>query len=206
MAETPKTDGAPAPTPDQEVRRLYEEAETRMARAAERVVSRDSFGELLAMVTENTVALVRIGNEAMDLVLRNLRIASRQDINRLTRALGRTEDKLEQVLQEVEGLRDQIETSSNGRGSRAPAGGGGSSGSGTRRRSSRGSSSSCRRSSASPARRSPPSSSPTRSSQSATRRSARPRKTSSGRTARRRCTAPAAPTAATRCRSCSSSR
>jgi hypothetical protein len=142
MAETPKTDGAPAPTPDQEVRRLYEEAETRMARAAERVVSRDSFGELLAMVTENTVALVRIGNEAMDLVLRNLRIASRQDINRLTRALGRTEDKLEQVLQEVEGLRDQIETSSNGRGSRAPAGGGGSSGSGTRRRSSRGSSSS----------------------------------------------------------------
>jgi hypothetical protein len=142
MADNPKTDGPPAPTPDQEVRRLYEEAETRVARAAERVVSRDSFGELLAMVTENTVALVRIGNEAMDLVLRNLRIASRQDINRLTRALGRTEDKLEQVLQEVEGLRDQLETSSNGRGSRAPAGGGGSSGSGsgTRRRSSRGSS------------------------------------------------------------------
>jgi hypothetical protein len=142
MADNPKTDGAPTPTPEQEVRRLYEEAETRVARAAERVVSRDSFGELLAMVTENTVALVRIGNEAMDLVLRNLRIASRQDINRLTRALGRTEDKLEQVLQEVEALRDQLESSSNGRGSRAPAGGGGSSGSGTRRRSSRGSSSS----------------------------------------------------------------
>src|SRR3954469_21939403 len=134
MAETPKTDGAPAPTPDQEVRRLYEEAETRMAPAAERVVSRDSFGELLAMVTENTVALVRIGNEAMDLVLRNLRIASRQDINRLTRALGRTEDKLEQVLQEVEALHDQLGVAQNGSGK--PAGGGGSSGSGTRRRSS----------------------------------------------------------------------
>jgi hypothetical protein len=130
MADNPKTDGAPTPTPEQEVRRLYEEAETRVARAAERVVSRDSFGELLAMVTENTVALVRIGNEAMDLVLRNLRIASRQDINRLTRALGRTEDKLEQVLQEVEGLRDEIGASANG---------GGSSGT-SRRRSSRGSS------------------------------------------------------------------
>src|ERR687891_1097595 len=116
MADNPKSDGAPPPTPEQEVRRLYEEAETRIARASERVVSRDSFGELLAMVTENAVALTRIGNEAMDLVLRNLRIASRQDINRLTRALGRTEDKLEQVLQEVEALRDQFDerASSNG--------------------------------------------------------------------------------------------
>src|SRR3954466_3907600 len=87
MADKPNTDGAPAPTPDQEVRRLYEEAESRVAKAAERVVSRDSFGELLAMVTENVVSLTRIGNEAMDLVLRNLRVASRQDINRLTRAL-----------------------------------------------------------------------------------------------------------------------
>ena len=116
MADNPRTDGAPAPTPDQEVRRLYEEAESRVAKAAERVVSRDSFGELLAMMTENVVALTRIGNEAMDLVLRNLRVASRQDINRLTRALGRTEDKLEQVLQEVEALRDQIDerASANG--------------------------------------------------------------------------------------------
>lgn len=102
------SDGTPAPTPEQEVRRLYEEAESRVAKAAERVVARDSFGELLAQMTENVVALTRIGNEAMDLVLRNLRIASRQDINRLTRAIGRTEDKLELVLQEVEALRDQV--------------------------------------------------------------------------------------------------
>src|SRR5919198_542108 len=115
MAEKPNSDGAPAPTPEQEVRRLYEEAETRVAKATERVVSRDSFGELLAMVTENVVALTRIGNEAMDLVLRNLRIASRQDLNRMTRALGRTEDKLEQVLQEVEELRDEL-TSGSGNG------------------------------------------------------------------------------------------
>src|SRR3954454_13431027 len=139
MADKPYTDGAPAPTPDQEVRRLYEEAESRVAKAAERVVSRDSFGELLAMVTENAVALTRIGNEAMDLVLRNLRIASRQDMNRLTRALGRTEDKLELVLQEVEALRDEVGASSNG--ARSASGAGARSG-GQRRRSTRGSSSS----------------------------------------------------------------
>ena len=146
MADTPKNDGAPAPTPDQEVRRLYEEAESRVAKAAERVVSRDSFGELLAMVTENVVALTRIGNEAMDLVLRNLRVASRQDINRLTRALGRTEDKLEQVLQEVEELRDELSSPSKSNGtSRSRSGGNSSpasSGSGSGRRSTRRSSSS----------------------------------------------------------------
>jgi hypothetical protein len=137
MADNPRTDGAPAPTPDQEVRRLYEEAESRVAKAAERVVSRDSFGELLAMLTENVVAVTRIGNEAMDLVLRNLRLASRQDINRLTRALGRTEDKLEQVLQEVEELRDELSSSSAKRNGTSRSRAGGSSGSGstgTRRR------------------------------------------------------------------------
>ena len=149
MAEKPNTDGAPAPTPEQEVRRLYEEAESRVAKAAERVVARDSFGEILAMVTENAVAVTRIGNEAMDLVLRNLRVASRQDINRLTRALSRTEDKLEQVLQEVERLRDDLDAdaSSNGTTSRRASGSGsGSSRSGsggtTRRRTTRRSSSS----------------------------------------------------------------
>jgi hypothetical protein len=148
MADTPKNDGAPAPTPDQEVRRLYEEAESRVAKAAERVVSRDSFGELLAMVTENVVALTRIGNEAMDLVLRNLRVASRQDINRLTRALGRTEDQLEQVLQEVEELRDELSRPDKANGTSRSRSGGNSgrassgSGSGSGRRSTRRSSSS----------------------------------------------------------------
>jgi hypothetical protein len=145
MADKPNTDSAPAPTPEQEVRRLYEEAESRVAKAAERVVARDSFGELLAMVTENAVALTRIGNEAMDLVLRNLRIASRQDLNRLTRALGRTEDKLEQVLQEVERLRDDLEAnaSSNGTsGSRSASGGSSRGGGSTRGRTTRRSSSS----------------------------------------------------------------
>ena len=90
------------PTPEQEARRLYEEAESRVAKAAERVVSRDSFGELLAMATENVVALTRMSFDALDLVWSNLRLAGRRDITRLGRQLGRTEDKLELVLQEVE--------------------------------------------------------------------------------------------------------
>jgi hypothetical protein len=101
------------PTPEQETRRLYEEAESRMAKAAERVVSRDSFGELLAMATENVVALTRMSFDALDLVWSNLRLAGRRDITRLGRQLGRTEDKLELVLQEVERLREHVERSSD---------------------------------------------------------------------------------------------
>jgi hypothetical protein len=97
------------PTPEEEARRLYEEAEARVAKAAERVVSRDSFGELLAMATENVVALTRMSFDALDLVWSNLRLAGRRDITRLARQLGRTEDKLERLLQEVEHLRDEVE-------------------------------------------------------------------------------------------------
>jgi hypothetical protein len=97
------------PTPEEEVRRLYEEAETRVAKAAERVVSRESFGELLAMATENVVALTRMGFDAMDLVWSNLRLAGRRDLTRLAQQIGRTEDKLELVLQELERLREQVE-------------------------------------------------------------------------------------------------
>jgi hypothetical protein len=101
------------PTPEQEARRLYEDAEARVAKAAERVVSRESFGEVLAMATENVVALTRIGFEAMDLVWSNLRLAGRRDITRLARQIARTEDKLELVLQEVEALREQVDTASD---------------------------------------------------------------------------------------------
>ena len=99
------------PTPEEEARRLYDEAEARVAKAAERVVSRESFGEVLAMATENVVALTRIGFDAMDLVWSNLRLAGRRDITRLAKQIGRTEDKLEQVLQEVEALREQVDVS-----------------------------------------------------------------------------------------------
>jgi hypothetical protein len=118
-------------TPDQDVRRLYEDAEARTAKALENVVAQDSFGELLAKVTENVVALTRMGNDAWDLVLRNVRVAGRADITRLARQLGRTEDKLELLLQEVEALREDLATGQpKGNGSapakRAPRRSGGS--------------------------------------------------------------------------------
>jgi hypothetical protein len=84
-----------------------------VAKAAERVVSRESFGEVLAMATENVVALTRIGFEAMDLVWSNLRLAGRRDITRLARQIARTEDKLELVLQEVAARREQDDTASD---------------------------------------------------------------------------------------------
>jgi hypothetical protein len=94
------------PSPAEETRRLYEEAETRTAQAFEQLVSRDSFGELLARVTENVVGITKIATDAFDLILRNMRLAGRQDITRLSRQLARTEDKLELLLQEVERLQD----------------------------------------------------------------------------------------------------
>jgi hypothetical protein len=95
------------PSAAEETKRLYEEAESRTARAFETLVSRDSFGELLARVTENVVALTKLSTDAFDLFLRNLRLAGRQDIIRLSRQLGRAEDKLEMLLQEIEQLRDE---------------------------------------------------------------------------------------------------
>src|SRR6476620_331609 len=89
------------PSPAEETRRLYEDAEKRTGRAFEQLVSRDSFGELLARLTDDTVALTKVGTEMFDLMLRNLRLAGRQDIIRLARQLGRTEDKIERLLQEI---------------------------------------------------------------------------------------------------------
>ncbi len=120
-----------SPTPDEQVRRLYEEAEAKTAAAMEQLVGRDAFGELLAKVTENVVALTKIGNDVLDLAVRNLRVASRRDIARLGAQIARTEDKLEMVLQEVEALRAEREerpaprrrgaSASGGNGASAPA-------------------------------------------------------------------------------------
>src|SRR3712207_891118 len=75
----------------------------------EDLVGRDAFGELLARMTENVLAVMKIGNDAADLFVRNMRLAGRRDITGLARQLARTEDKLELVLQEVERLRDVVE-------------------------------------------------------------------------------------------------
>lgn len=106
-----KDGGAPeggAPPPDQQVRALYEQAESQTATALEELVSKPSFGRLMATMAENVAALSRIGSEMADLVLRNLRLAGRADVVRLARQIHRAEDKLERLLQEVEELRDEV--------------------------------------------------------------------------------------------------
>lgn len=97
-----------APSPSEQVSRLYEQAEAQAASAGERLVASQGFAALLGQFAENAAALTRLGTDAMDLILRNLRLAGRRDVVRLARQLGRTEDKLEQVLQEVERLRDEL--------------------------------------------------------------------------------------------------
>ena len=112
MASTPGSEVNVAEdrsSPADEVQRLYNEAETQMARAMEDLVSRDSFGSLLVRMTENVMGVTQIATGAIDLVVRNLRIAGRPDVTRLARQIARTEDKLELVLQEVERLGEQLE-------------------------------------------------------------------------------------------------
>ena len=109
--------GAKTPGPDAEVRALYEQEESRTAQAFVELVSKPSFGVLLARSAENVAAITRIGSDLADLVLRNLRIAGRADVTRLSRQLHRTEDKLERLLQEIEELRDEL---APGRAPKAP--------------------------------------------------------------------------------------
>jgi hypothetical protein len=97
-----------AQSPEEQVRALFEEAESNTAKAFEELVSKPSFGRLLALSAENTAALTRIAFDTVDLLWRNLRLAGRADIVRLSRQLHRTDDKLERVLQEVETLRDEL--------------------------------------------------------------------------------------------------
>ena len=108
-----KTDGATSA--EDQVRVVYEKAESQTAQAFEEFVAKPSFGRLLALSAENVAALTRIGYDLADLVLRNLRLAGRADITRLARQLHRTEDKLERVLQEVEQLRDELARERSGR-------------------------------------------------------------------------------------------
>lgn len=114
---------ASSPEPEAQVRALYEQAESRTAGAFEELVSKPSFGVLLARSAENVAALARIGSDLSDLVLRNLRVAGRADVTRLSRQLHRTEDKLERVLQELEEVRDELaHAQSSDKPARAPTG------------------------------------------------------------------------------------
>jgi hypothetical protein len=96
------------PTPEEQVKRLYGEAEKRTAGAVEELVHSDSFGELLARLTQNVMGVTKIGFDVLDLTVRNLRLVGRPDLIRLGKQLARNEDKLERVLQEVESLQDEV--------------------------------------------------------------------------------------------------
>jgi hypothetical protein len=103
-----------APSPADQVARLYEEAESEAAKATERLVGSGGFVSLLGQLAENAAALTKLSGDALDLALRNLRLAGRRDIIRLSRQLARTEDKLERVLQEVEAVRDRLDHEPDG--------------------------------------------------------------------------------------------
>jgi hypothetical protein len=99
--------GERVPTPAEQIARLYEQSQADTAQAVERLVGSGGFGAALAQMAENVAAITKLGTDAMDVALRNLRVAGRRDIVRLSRQLARTEDKLERVLQELEVLRDE---------------------------------------------------------------------------------------------------
>lgn len=117
----PERDASGQPSAEEQVRALYENAESTAARAFERAVATPSFGAMLARSAENVAALTRMGSDAADLMLRNLRLAGRSDITRLARQLHRTEDKLERVLQEIEQLRDELARAQSRGGAERPA-------------------------------------------------------------------------------------
>ena len=112
-------DATAKPGPAEQASRLHEDLEAQAARASEELVARPGFSTLPALTAENAAALTKISGETMDLVLRNLRVASRRDAVSLSRQLARTEDKLERALQEVEELRDELGRAPEAAGARA---------------------------------------------------------------------------------------
>jgi hypothetical protein len=88
---------------------MVEAMEGETAAAMEQFVGGEGFSELLVRLTENAVAVSRVWVDVWDLMVRNMRLAGRSDIDRLARQLMRTEDKLELVLQAVERLEPAAE-------------------------------------------------------------------------------------------------
>jgi hypothetical protein len=85
--------------------------ESAAAEKAESAVSGRGFATVLGWAAENVLAVARIGSDVADLAIRNLRLAGRRDLARLGVQQARTEDKLEQLLQEVERLEVELRSS-----------------------------------------------------------------------------------------------
>lgn len=89
---------------ERQLAELYEQLEDAAARAGEHLVGTGGFASLLGQLAENAAALAKLTSDGLDLALHNLRVAGRRDVVRLARQIGRTEDKLERLLQEMEAL------------------------------------------------------------------------------------------------------
>lgn len=96
------------PTTAERFRKGIDEFLGANAAGLEEVVNTKAFGDILAQITGNLVAITRIGGETLDLVIRNARLAGRKDVAELGRQLARNEDKLEQVLALVEKLEGEL--------------------------------------------------------------------------------------------------
>jgi hypothetical protein len=92
------------------LRGLIEGFEGQLAEGMERIVAGEGFSELLVGITENTVAMWKMGTDFWDALWRTVHLAGRSDIDRLAGQLARTEDKLELLLQAVEELQDRKES------------------------------------------------------------------------------------------------
>ena len=90
-------------------RKRAEEAEAATARAMEQVAGTEAFGTLLARTAENAAAMMAFWANACDTVVRNFRLAGRQDVARLGARIAQTDDKLERVLQEIYTVQDELE-------------------------------------------------------------------------------------------------
>jgi hypothetical protein len=95
-------------TSSDDIRKRAEEAEAATARAVEEVAGGEAFGALLARTAENAAAMMGMWTDACDTVLRNFRVAGRQDVARLGARMSQTDDKLERVLQELYRLQDEL--------------------------------------------------------------------------------------------------
>jgi len=87
----------------------YEQLESRLSTAMDQLVATNGFAELFTTSATTVMALTRMVNGAIDRAARSTRLAARQDVTSLARQLARTEDKLERLLQAVEGIQDQLD-------------------------------------------------------------------------------------------------
>jgi hypothetical protein len=109
--EEPSKNGKPGQTLGGAASAIAGTFESAAAEKAESAVSGRGFATLLGWVTENVIAVTRIGSDVADLAVRNLRLAGRKDLARLGVQQARTEDKLERLLAEVEKLEAELRRS-----------------------------------------------------------------------------------------------